>query len=79
METALHNYKIKSKGSKLSDGKEVGGTGQLTDSTIDNMQTYYGYTIRSNKGNTEEIQKVIWAIYYHMILDPESENNDEQY
>ena len=52
METALHNYKIKSKGSKLSDGKEVGGTGQLTDSTIDNMQTYYGYTIRNKKVNS---------------------------
>ena len=78
MGATLHNYKNKSKGSKLSDGKGIGGTGRLTDSTIDRMQTYC-YTIRSNKGNTEKIQKAIWAIYYHMILGPESESNDKQH
>ena len=57
--TAIRNCKNKSKGSKLNDGKGVGGTGRLTDSTIDRMQTYYGYTIFSNKSNTEEIQKAI--------------------
>ena len=76
METALRNYKNKSKGSKLNGSKRVGGTGRVTDSTIVHMETYFVYTIRNNKGNTEEI-KAIWAIYYHMILGPESESNDE--
>ena len=75
MGTALRNYKNKSKGNKLSDGKGVVGTGRLADSTIDRMQTYYGYTICNNKDNTKEIQKAIWA----MILGPESEINDEQH
>ena len=79
MGTALCNYKNKSKGSKLNDGNRVGGAGRLTDSTIDHMQTYCGYTIRNNKGNTEEIQKAIWAIYYHMILGLESQSNDGQH
>ena len=79
MGTALRNYKNKSKGSKPSDGKGVGGAGQLTNSTIDHMQTYYRYTIRNNKGNTEEVQKAIWPIYYHMIPGPESDSKDEQH
>ena len=77
MGIALRNYKNKSKGSKLNGSKRVGGTGRVTDSTIERMQTYFVYTIRNNKGNTEEIQKTIWVIYYHMILGPESESNDE--
>ena len=79
MGTALRNCKNKSKGNKLSDNKKVGGTGRLTDSTTDHMQTYYGYTICNNKDNTKEKQKAIWAIYYHMIPGPESETNAEQH
>ena len=75
--TALRNYKNKSKDSKLNGSKRVGGAGRVTDSTIERTQTYFVYTIRNNKGNTEEIQKAIWAIYYRMILGPESESSDE--
>ena len=40
--TALRKYKKDKKRSKLSDGKSVGGKGQLTDKIIDQMQNYYG-------------------------------------
>ena len=67
METALWKYKNNSKGTKLSDGKTVGGVGWLTDAVINKIQTY-GYAICNNKDNTQNISNAIWAIYYHMIL-----------
>ena len=61
MGAALRNYK--NKGGTLPDGKGVGGTGRLTAKVIDQIQTYYGYAIRNNKGDTGAIIKAIWAIY----------------
>ena len=55
MGSALHSYTNGRRGTKLSDGKGVGGTGRLTDAVVDRMQTYYGYAIRNNKGNTTKI------------------------
>ena len=55
------------KGKKLSDGKTVGGKGQLTDKVIDKMQNYYGKAIRGNKGNLEGMKLRIKAIQHHMV------------
>lgn len=68
MGMSLCNYKNKARGSKLEDGKGVGGAGRLTDPAIDRMQMYYGYAIRNNKGNLDRIRDAIWVIYHHMIL-----------
>ena len=46
MGTAMRKYNNNCKGTKLSDGKTVGGAGRLTDAVIDN-----GYAIRNNKYN----------------------------
>ena len=54
------------KGKKLSDGKTVGGRGQLTDKVIDKMQNYYGKAIRGNKGNLEGMKLRIKAIQQHI-------------
>ena len=48
----------------------VGGKGRLNDIVVDKMQTYYGYAIRNNIGNREQIKKAVLAIFYHMIRGP---------
>ena len=52
--SALRTYKNKCKGTVLPDGQTVGGFGKLADKIIDRILTYYGYTIRHNKGNEEK-------------------------
>ena len=79
MGTALRNYKSNARGSKLSDDKGVGGQGRLTDAIVDRIQTYYGYAIRNNKGDTNKITAAIWAILHHIILGPPSETLEEQH
>ena len=78
MGSALRTYKNNCKGFVLHDGKAVGGVVRLTDKIIGRIQTYYGYAIGNNKGNDEKIVKAIWAIFYHLILDPSYESFDAQ-
>ena len=59
MGAALRKYKNNCKGTKLSDGKTVGGVGRLTDAVVDKIQTYYGCAIRNNKSNTKNITNAI--------------------
>ena len=68
------SYKNNARGTKLEDGKVVGGAGRLTDAVVDRIQTYYGYAIRNNKGNMEKIVNAIWAIFFHIIGGPSSES-----
>ena len=79
MDTALRTYKNKAHDMKLSDGKGVGGTGRLTDVIVDQIQTYYGYSIRNNLGDVENISNAIWAIFFHLICGPPGESLDEQH
>ena len=76
--SGLREYKRKNKGSKLSDGKEIGGKGRLTDKVIDRMQNYYGSAIRNSTGNKDAMKKAIWAIYNHMIRN-EKESLEKQH
>ena len=78
MGAALRNYKSECRGSKLADGKTVGGAGMLTDKVVDLIQTYYGCAIRNNQG-IENIAQAIRAIYYHMICCPSDESLEEQH
>ncbi|KAJ4432370.1 hypothetical protein ANN_20989 [Periplaneta americana] len=51
---------------KCSDGKPLTGRGRLTDSAIDQLQTYYGLAIRRNAGkDVEKMRRAVWAIYFH--------------
>ena len=61
LRTALRKYKNDMKGKKLSDGKEVGGKGRLTDKDTDKMQNYYGKAIRGNKGDLKGMQTTIYC------------------
>ncbi len=69
MGTSLREFKRRSKGRKLSDGKGVGGLGRLTDSVINSMQNYYGFAIRNNKGNLIGMKNAVLAIFQHTIKD----------
>ena len=68
MGTSLRKYKSQKRGSKLQDGFSVGGRGRLSDAVIDTFQNHYGNAIRKNSQDINEMQKAIWAIFYHSIL-----------
>lgn len=61
----LRRLKAKSKGVKLDDGKNLGGTGRLTDCQIDKLQTYYGLAIRRNVEDIQKMKIEILAAFYH--------------
>ena len=77
--TSLCSYKNKLRGVKLKDGESVGERGCLTDAIVDKMQTCYGYAIRNNIGNKENIRNAIFALFYHMILGPSYESLSTQH
>ena len=79
MGVGLRNYKNNCRGRLLPDNKSVGGTGRLTDKVIDQIQTYYGYAIRNNKGNRIDIIKSVWAIFYHKIRGSSYETEEQQH
>lgn len=56
---------LKKKAPPLSDGKDWGGAGRLTENTMKNMQKYYYRAIKNNLGNVEATQRAEWAILYH--------------
>lgn len=65
MGTRLRRLCKDKKGNKLEDGKGIRGKGRLTDSVIDELQSYYGKAIRDNVNNLEAMHKAVWAIYFH--------------
>mgnify|MGYP000371403211 CR=1 FL=1 len=65
MGTKLRKIKKDMKGQKLSDGKTLGGTGRLTETEIDKMQTYYGLAIRRNTEDVEKMKTAVWATFFH--------------
>ena len=79
MGTSLRSYKNKARGTKLKDGFGVGGAGRLTDGAVDQIQTNYGYAIRNNKGEIDNIICAIWALFYHTIRGSPSDSRAEQH
>ncbi|KAJ4442462.1 hypothetical protein ANN_04048 [Periplaneta americana] len=66
MGTRLRKLCKDMKGKKCSDGKPLTGRGRVTDSAIDQLQTYYGLAIRRNAGkDVEKMRRAVWAIYFH--------------
>ena len=58
------------KGTKLLDGKGVGGTGRVTLEMIKRIQNYHGFAIRQNSGNLEGMRRAVRAISQHIVQDP---------
>ena len=69
MGSALRRYKKNRKGTKLADGKSVGGAGRLTDDLINRIPNYFGQSIRNNKGDLTGMKSIIWAIFHHIVRD----------
>jgi len=65
MGTHLRTLIKENKGVKIAGKKGLGGKGRLTQSRVNDFQTYYGKAIRSNRGNLEEMKRGVWAIFYH--------------
>lgn len=49
-------------GKRLEDGGTISGTGRLTVSRIDTIQSFYGQAIRENKGNSKAMSRATHAI-----------------
>ena len=71
MGTRLRALKKSHGAKKLSDGKTIGGRGRLTDTLIDDMQTYYGQAIRTNVGDVDAMHNAVMAILYHLASSDE--------
>ena len=72
MSTALRESKKRFAGQKLSDGKTIGGQGQLTDKLIDSLQTYYRLAIRNGIGSVDTMVKAVQATLCHINSTDES-------
>lgn len=60
---------------KLSDDKNLGGKGRLTDDKIDQLKRYYGLAIRRNLTSVDEMKDAVWATYYHTLSSNEEPNH----
>ena len=69
MGAALRRFKKEKSGSRLSDGKSVGGKDCLTDAMIDKIQGYYGKAIRSHIASLDGMYEASWAIYHQVVMD----------
>ena len=49
----------------MTDGKGISGRGRLTNTRIDAIQSLYGYTIQTNKGDPEKMSKGTQVILKH--------------
>ena len=64
--TRLRNLKKNNgKENSLRDGKQLGGTGRLTDKVINKLQNYFGIAIRQNTHDLLEMKKAVGAVVYH--------------
>ena len=77
MGAALTKYRKEMKGTKLLDGKGVGGAGRLTLEMIKKIQNYYGFAIRQNSGNLEGMRRAVRAILYHIVQNPNESLEDQ--
>ncbi|GFU02310.1 uncharacterized protein TNCV_1238261 [Trichonephila clavipes] len=71
MGTRLRRLKAQLKAQILSDGKCLSGKNRLTEHEIDNLQSYYGSTIRRNHSSVQNMRQAIWAIFLHKLSTDE--------
>lgn len=64
--TRLRRLVQENKGKKLNDGKSIGGIGRLTAKKIDTLQNYYGFSIRQNAGNLDQMAADVRAVLHHV-------------
>lgn len=67
MGARLRKLKKELKGKKLDDGLSISGRNRLTDSIIDELQTYYRNAIKNNLHCVRDMKKAVWATYFHRL------------
>lgn len=75
MGTRLKNLKLKAGKTNQTEGKTIGGRNRLTDAAILSIQKYYGLAIRRNTNSLKDMQRAVWAEYYHLL----SSNDNPQH
>ena len=65
MGTRLRRKKQELSKVPLADGKTI--RGRLPENVINQLTEYYGQAIRSNEHNLDDMQKAVWATFYHKI------------
>ncbi|CAN8025115.1 unnamed protein product [Ixodes persulcatus] len=72
MGTALRNLVSKQKG---SNSESLGGRGRLTGDLITKLSSYYGWALKSHKGDVEAMQKAVMATYHHVTSNDAVSNH----
>ena len=69
---SLRRKKKDMKGKELSDGTTIRGRNRLTDNLIDTFQRYN----RENKGDFQNMQKAVKAIWHHYASTEDNQMHD---
>ncbi|KAJ8876158.1 hypothetical protein PR048_024067 [Dryococelus australis] len=69
--TKLKKLKTKWQGKKIEDGKPFGSRRRVTDSTVADIQKYYGLAIRRNSNNLQGMRESVWEEYFHLLSSDE--------
>ncbi|KAH7937546.1 hypothetical protein HPB49_012998 [Dermacentor silvarum] len=72
MGTALRNCVAKHRGPGL---ESLGGKGHLTGDLINNLSSYYGWALKTHKGDVDATQRVVMATYHHVTSNDNVANH----
>ncbi|CAN8008310.1 unnamed protein product, partial [Ixodes pacificus] len=72
MGTALRTLITKQ---KKSSSENLGGKGRLTADLITKLSAYYGWALKSHKGDVEAMQKAVMATYHHVTSNDTVSNH----
>ncbi|CAN8029505.1 unnamed protein product [Ixodes persulcatus] len=72
MGTALRTLITKQ---KKSSSENLGGKGRLTADLITKLSAYYGWALKSHKGDGEAMQKAVMATYHHVTSNDTVSNH----
>ncbi|KAH7947934.1 hypothetical protein HPB52_017116 [Rhipicephalus sanguineus] len=72
MGTALRNLISKQ---KSSGTESLGGKGKLTGELITKLSSYYGWALKSHKGDVKAMHKAVMATYYHITSNDVTSNH----
>ena len=56
--------------------KSIKGLKNLTPPVIDKLQNYFGIALRANCTTVEDMQKAIWASYFHVASNEQNNYHD---
>lgn len=72
MGTALRNLVSRSKASGF---QSLGGKGRLTADLITRLSSYYGWALKTHKGDVDAMHKAVMATYHHITSNDTASNH----